>query len=463
MDRPKYGNLFQPEIKELIDNKEFALLKEVFGEWQAADLAELISDLPEGQQPIVFRLMPKALLSDTFEHLDIMTQKKLLTGLGKKEIAEILNVMSPDDRTQLLEELPAGLVKQMLGLLTAGEMKIAQNLLGYPENSIGRLMTPDYIAVHEEMTVNQVLGYIRKHGHDSETLNMVYVVDRAGMLIDDINIRQVLLAPPNKRVSALLDYSFVSLNIDDDQEEAVLIFKKYGLYALPVVDSEGFLIGIVTIDDVLHVAEREVTEDIQKMGGVEALEDPYLHVPLLRLTRKRATWLVALFLGEMMTATAMGHFEGAIAKAVVLALFVPLIISSGGNSGSQASTLVIRAMAIGEIRLRDWWRVLSREIGSGIILGTTLACIGFLRIAVWQQIFHLYGPHWIYVGLAVALTLIGVVLWGTLMGSMLPFLLKRIGIDPATSSAPFVATLVDVSGIIIYFNVAYFILKGMML
>jgi magnesium transporter len=463
MERLKYGNLFQPEIKELIDNKKFGVLKEVFGEWQPADLAELISDLPEDQQSIVFRLLPKSLLADTFEYLDITTQKELLTSLGKKEIAEILNEMSPDDRTKLLEELPPGLVKQMLGFLSAEEMKVAQSLLGYPEQSIGRLMTPDYIAVKKDMTVSQVLAHIRRHGHDSETLSMIYVVDDAGKLVDDIKIRQVLLSPPNRRIAKLMDYTSVSLRLADDQETAVFTFKKYGYYALPVVDPDGILIGIVTLDDVLRVAEKEVTEDMHKMGGMEALEDPYLHVPLLRLARKRATWLVALFLGEMMTATAMGYFEGAIARAVVLALFVPLIISSGGNSGSQASTLVIRAMAIGEIRLRDWWRVLRREIGSGFLLGTVLAVIGFLRIAIWQQVFHLYGAYWMFVGVTVAITLIGVVMWGTLMGSMLPFLLKLLRADPATSSAPFVATLVDVSGIIIYFNVAFFVLKGVIL
>ncbi len=463
MNPIRYGNLFQPEIKEMIDKKEFSLLKEVFGEWQPADLAELISDIPGDQQPIVFRLMPKAILAKTFEYLDIVTQKKLLTSLGKREVAGILNDMSPDDRTRLLEELPAGLVKQMLGLLSPEEMKVAKDLLGYPENSVGRLMTPDYIAITKEMTVGKVLNYIRKFGHDSETMYMLYVVDKAGKLIDDIKIRQVLLSPPARRIESLLDHSFASLNLKDDQETAVAAFRKYGHHAMPVVDSEGILIGIVTIDDVLHVADQEVTEDMQKMSGMQALEAPYLNAPLLRVARKRATWLVALFLGEMMTASAMGYFEDEIARAVVLALFVPLIISSGGNSGSQASTLVIRALAVGEIRLRDWWRVFFREIGAGLILGSVLACIGFVRIAVWQQVFQLYGANWALVGLAVALTLVGVVLWGTLMGSMLPFILKRLGADPATSSAPFVATLVDVSGIVIYFNVAYLILKGIIL
>jgi len=292
---------------------------------------------------------------------------------------------------------------------------------------------------------------------------MIYVIDDEGKLIDDIKMRQVLLSQPTRRIKTLMDHKFVSLNAFDDQEAAVQVFKKYDYYALPVVDNDGILLGIVTIDDVLDVEEEEVTEDIHKMAAVEVLEEPYIEEPLLRLTRKRASWLVFLFLGEMLTATAMGYFEEEIARAVVLALFVPLIISSGGNSGSQASTLVIRAMAIGEIKLRDWWRVLIREIQSGFMLGSILAFIGFLRISIWQKLFGMYGEHWLKVALSVSFSLVGVVMWGTLMGSMLPFILRRLGLDPATSSAPFVATLVDVSGLIIYFNIAYLILKGTLL
>jgi magnesium transporter len=455
--------LIQPEIKELIEKREFSVLKEVFSEWASADLAELISELPEDEQVIIFRLLPKQLQSETFEYLDFEVQSHLLGNLAKKQIADILNEMSPDDRTALFEELPADILRQMLSLMSREERITAMSLLGYPENSVGRLMTTDYIAVKENMTIAQVLHYIRKYGKDSETLNMIYVIDDEGKLIDDIKMRQVLLAQPTRRIKTLMDHRFVSLNAFDDQETAIQVFKKYDYYALPVVDNEGILLGIVTIDDVLDVEEEEVTEDIHKMAAVEVLEEPYIEEPLLRLTRKRASWLVFLFLGEMLTATAMGYFEEEIARAVVLALFVPLIISSGGNSGSQAATLVIRAMAIGEIKLRDWWRVLIREIQSGFMLGSILAFIGFLRISIWQKLFGMYGEHWLKVALSVSFSLVGVVMWGTLMGSMLPFILRRLGLDPATSSAPFVATMVDVSGLIIYFNIAYLILKGTLL
>ncbi|MGQ9844394.1 MAG: magnesium transporter [Spirochaetota bacterium] len=455
--------LIQPEIKELIEKREFSILKEVFSEWAPADLAELISDLPEDEEVIIFRLLPKQLQSQTFEYLDFEVQSHLLGNLAKKQIADILNEMSPDDRTALFEELPADILRQMLSLMSREERITAMSLLGYPENSIGRLMTTDYIAIKENMTIAQVLHYIRKYGKDSETLNMIYVIDDEGKLIDDIKMRQVLLAQPTRRIKTLMDHKFVSLNALDDQEAAVQVFKKYDYYALPVLDNDGILLGIVTIDDVLDVEEEEVTEDIHKMAAVEVLEESYIDEPLLRLTKKRANWLIFLFLGEMLTASAMSYFEHEIAKAVVLALFIPLIISSGGNSGSQASTLVIRAMAIGEIKLKDWWRVLTREVRTGFLLGSILGIIGFIRIAVWQELFNIYGQHWFKVGLTVVFSILGVVMWGTTVGSMLPFILRKIGIDPATSSAPFVATLVDVSGLIIYFNIAYLILKGTLL
>ncbi|HOM87032.1 MAG TPA: magnesium transporter, partial [Spirochaetota bacterium] len=284
--------LIQPEIKELIDNREFSVLKEVFSEWAPADLAELISELPEDEQIIIFRLLPKQLQSQTFEYLEYDIQEHLLSNLAKKQIADILNEMSPDDRTALFEELPADLLRQMLALLSKEERVTAMTLLGYPENSVGRLMTTDYIAVKENMTIAQVLHYIRKYGKDSETLNMLYVVDDNGRLIDDIKMRQVLLSQPTRRIKTLMDHKFVSLNAFDDQETAIQVFKKYDHYALPVIDADGVLLGIVTIDDVLDVEEEEVTEDIHKMAAVEALKEPYIDEPILRLTRKRATWLV---------------------------------------------------------------------------------------------------------------------------------------------------------------------------
>jgi magnesium transporter len=311
--------------------------------------------------------------------------------------------------------------------------------------------------------VQQVLDYIRQHGQDSETLNVVYVVDDRGVLIDDVRIREFLLAPTSARVRDLMDRRFVALKATDDQETAVNVFRREDRSALPVTDSAGVLIGIVTVDDVLDVAEQEATEDIQRVGGSEALDEPYMQIAFRRMIQKRAGWLTALFLGEMLTATAMGAFEHEIERAVVLALFVPLIISSGGNSGSQASTLVIRALALGEVSLTDWWRVMRREMAAGLALGGILGTIGFLRITIWSAFSTLYGPHWLLVALTVALSLVGVVLWGTLTGSLLPFLLRRLGFDPAASSAPFVATLVDVTGLVIYFTVGIVVLRGTLL
>ena len=336
-------------------------------------------------------------------------------------------------------------------------------MLEYAEDTVGRLMTPDYVSVGKDWTVKRVLEHVRTHGKDSETLNVLYVVDGDHKLIDDIRIREFLLAPLHTNVRDIMDSQFVALRATDDKKTAVDVFRKYDRTALPVVDGRGVLVGIVTIDDVLDVAEEEATREIQRFGGLEALDESYTNTPLLAMVRKRATWLVVLFLGEMLTATAMGYFEGEIEKAVVLALFVPLIISSGGNSGSQAATLIIRALALGEVRLRDWWMVMRREILSGLMLGGLLGTIGFLRIAIWSAFSDIYGPHWALIGLTVGLSLVGIVLWGTLAGSMLPFLLKRLGLDPATSSAPFVATLVDVTGLVIYFTVALVVLRGTLL
>jgi magnesium transporter len=324
-------------------------------------------------------------------------------------------------------------------------------------------MSPDYLAVQKEWTVKQVLDYVRENGHDSETVNVIYVIDEKGVLRDDIRIREVLFVSPDKTMSEIMDNRFLTLSVNDDEETAIGAFRNNNRFALPVIDEGGILIGIVTIDDVLRLAEDEDTEDIQKIGGVEALEEPYMSVPFFKLMQKRAGWLTVLFLGEMLTATAMGYFEDEISKAVVLALFIPLIISSGGNSGSQASTLIIRALALGEVTLADWWQIMRREILSGFFLGSLLGVIGFIRVATWTLFTDLYGPHWLLVAFTVAFSLIGVVLWGTLSGSMLPLLLKKAGTDPAVSSAPFVATLVDVTGLVIYFSIAITLLNGTLL
>ena len=450
-------------LKDIIQTRDFSALRAKLENWQPADLATLLVRLPVEDQAIVFRILPRKTATTVFEYLNTHAQELLLKAMTQGDVAALLNDMAPDDRTHLLEELPATVTKQLLALLTNEERAIALSLLGYPDDSIGRLMTPDYVPVRADWTIERVLEHIRQYGQDSETLSAIYVVNQSGVLIDDIPIRNILLASPTTPVSDLMDNRFVALKAANDQETAIAVFQREDLTALPVIDSSGVLIGIVTVDDVLDVAEAEATEDIQKIGGLEALDNPFMEIPLSRMIRKRASWLVILFLGEMLTATAMGFFEAQIERAVVLALFVPLVISSGGNSGSQAATLVIRALALGEVGLRDWWRVMRREVLSGLALGSLLGTIGFLRIALWSTFFKAYGEHWVGVGLTVGLALVGIVLWGTLVGSMLPFLLRRIGLDPATSSAPFVATLVDVTGLIIYFSVAAIILRGTLL
>jgi magnesium transporter len=465
---PMVGKLLIPEIKQLIERRDFAALRELFADWPPVDVAEVITDLEDNDRVIIFRLLPHELAADVFEYLDVDAQQELLRGMAHEQVVGVLNEMSPDDRTALLEELPSAAARQLIRLLTPEERRVAQVLLGYPEGSVGRRMTPDFIAVHSDWTIREVLDYVRENGQDSETLNVIYVVDDRGKLLDDIRIREILLQPLDSKVAELMDENFVSLAVTDREEDAVNVFRKYDRSALPVTDTNGVLVGIVTIDDMLDVAEEEATEDIHKFGGVEALDEPYIRLPVWRVISKRAPWLVILLLGEMLTATAMATYEHHIANAVVLAVFLPLIIASGGNSGSQASTLIIRAMALGEVSLRDWWRVMQRELQAGAALGAILGVLGFLRIAVWQAVgqqmgHEMYGEHWLLVALTIGLALSGVVLWGSLAGSMLPFVLRRLGADPAASSAPFVATLVDVTGVIIYFSLAVLIMSGTLL
>src|SRR5213075_2308763 len=406
------GKILIPEIRSLIEARDFAGLRELFSDWPPADVAEVILDLPEDERVIIFRVLPAALAADVFEYLGIEEQQQLLRAMAHEQVVAILNEMAPDDRTALLEELPSAAARQLIRLLTPQERHVATALLGYPEDSVGRLMTPDFIQVKEDWTVQHVLDYVREHGRDSETLNFVYVVDDRGKLIDDVRMREFLLRPLTAKVSEIRDQTFGALNVTDSQQDALNVFRKYDRAALPVVDSNGVLVGIVTTDDMLDVAEEEATEDIQKFGGLEALEEPYMRIPLWKMVRKRAGWLVILFLGEMLTATAMSSYQDEIAKAVVLALFLPLIISSGGNSGSQASTLIIRAMALGEVTLRDWWRVAGREIRAGFSLGAILGAIGTARVAIWSIVgdhyFHrqLYGPHWPLVAITAGVALV---------------------------------------------------------
>ncbi|WP_035565927.1 magnesium transporter [Hymenobacter sp. IS2118] len=451
-------------ITSLIQEGEFFKLKQVLREFQPSELVTLIEEEEEREQLIIFRLLPLKLATEVFEYLDLEIQRHFLDNLAQDKMADILNEMSPDDRTTLLEFLPANFVAELVQSLSEEERKVTLQLLGYPEDSVGRLMTPDYIAIRETWTVQQVLDYVRQHGGQSETLSMLYVTDAHGVLIDDIRIREFLLSAPTIRVRDLMDRRFVQLTAVQDQEEAIDVFRRNDRNALPVVSDQGILLGIVTIDDILSIREQEDTEDMQKLGGSEALDEPYLATPLLSMLKKRAGWLVILLIGEMFTATALKSFEEEIAKAAVLTLFIPLIISAGGNAGSQATSLIIRAMSLGELSLGEWWRVMRRELATGFMLGAILGVVGLARILLWSKLFPgEYGAYYWGVGLTVGASLVGIVLWGSLCGSMLPLLLKRLGADPATSSAPFVATLVDVTGVVIYFAFALLFLSGTLL
>ena len=453
----------QQRFEEAIASEDKLQIQEFLNHQNISDVADLIYNNEEFENQIISHLSIHRAVS-VFKILELPTQKRIIKELPPFKTAELLNELPPDDRTSFLSELPSSVVRELVKALTPDERKITLSLLGYPENSVGRLMTPDYVYVYEHDTVEDVFNTIRRFAKGVETIDVLYVINSNGELLDDIRIKDFILATPDKKVSDLMDGRFISLHADDDQEVASEVFRMNNRVALPVVSKSNKLLGIVTIDDVLWVAEEEYSEDMQKIGGTQALDEPYLEMPLFKLFRKRVGWLIILFLGEMLTATAMGYFEGEIQKFVVLALFIPLIISSGGNTGSQASTLIIQAMAIGEITIANWWKVIRREIIQGLMLGTVLGIIGFIRVLVWAKIIPgVYGPHETRVGFTVGFALLGVVLWGTLSGSMLPIVIKRLGGDPAVSSAPFVATLVDVTGLVIYFSVAYLFLQGILL
>ena len=454
----------EQHVPELIRTQNWQELRAALADANSSDIADLIIALPPDQEAFVFRLLPRDRAADVFSYLPPDHQEGLIESLSNEQVRSVMESLPPDDRTRLLEEMPAEVTRRLLATLSPDELRHARALLGYPEETAGRYMTPRYLTVQPDMTALGALEHIRRTGRRMETLNVVYIVDANGKLVDDLRLESIVMADPQTKVTDIEDPPLVAVRATDDREEVLGTFERYDRVALPVTDAEGHMLGIVTVDDMLDVAEQEATEDIQKLGGMEALDAPYLAVGLWSMVRKRAGWLSALFLGEMLTATAMSYFEIEIAKAVVLALFVPLIISSGGNSGSQATSLIIRSLALRELRLRDWWRVFRREVISGVALGSLLGAIGFFRIVLWEHLhFTEYGPHYMLVALTVWFALIGVVTFGTLAGSMLPFVLRRLGFDPATSSAPFVATLVDVTGLCIYFTVALMILRGTLL
>ena len=429
-----------------------------------ADIAETLSELHADERVLAFLKVPKEYKAEVFSHLAPDFQEETIRRIGSEEVSEILNAMTPDDRTALFEDFPDELIKYSINHLNPQERRVALKLLGYDANSIARLMTPYYIQIRKEWTVKRCLEQIKKVGKKVETMNHLYVVDEKNRLIDDLTIGNLLLAEEDALVSDITDNHFVAITTTTTKEDAVSYFEKYDRSALPIITEAGVLVGIVTIDDILDQIEQQNTEDIQKFGGLEALDLPYTDTSIWEMVKKRSFWLVILFLSEMLTATAMGYFENEIEKAVVLALFVPLIISSGGNSGSQAATLIIRAMALQEISLKDWWYVMRKEIITGTLLGSILGAIGFLRIALWQEAGLIdYGQFWVSIGFSVGISLVAIVLWGAVSGSMVPFILKKLKLDPATSSAPFVATRVDITGLIIYFSVAGLLLSGKLL
>ncbi|MBS1665811.1 MAG: magnesium transporter [Bacteroidetes bacterium] len=451
------------DIKNLLQHNkitDFVKLKKL----SSKDIVEFTNKYAHSAVSLFQHLDPKQ-AAKAFKFLRKQKQESIIKSLPEEKAAELLNNLQPDDRTAFLSLLPGKSVNELLKTLNPEAREETLELLGYPIGSVGRLMTPDYVEIKKTDTVQQVLDLIKQRGRATETINFLFVVDDQGVLIDDINIKEFLIVDPNTIVDQIMDHHFICLRANDDQKEVINVFRNNSRYALPVTDENGVLLGIVTLDDVLRLSESEDTKEIQKMGGSEALDEPYNTIAFSSLIKKRAGWLIILFLGEMLTATAMGHFANEINQAVVLALFIPLIISSGGNSGSQASSIIIRAMALGEIGFKDWWKVMRKEIISGLVLGAILGVVGFMRISIWQELgwYDYGGSNWIFVALTVFFALIGVVLWGTLSGSMLPIMLKKLGADPAASSAPFVATLVDVTGLIIYFSIAFVVMRGHLL
>ena len=428
------------------------------------EVAKMLSAVPTDAALQAYNSLPTTIQVKVFPYLNIPLQKTIAETITTSRAIFILNELSSDDRVAFYSSLKGVERSNLLKLLNEKNKDAVHDILGYPENSVARLINTEFATITSQFTIGEASEHLRKNHKDTETANVIYVIDKEGKLIDDIPMRRFVLNEPSKKVAEILDGFCVSLKMTDTKEDAVQKFKEYDRVVLPVTNADNILLGVLTVDDVMDAAEQRDTKEIQNFGGVEGLDYPYVKTSFFSLIKKRATWLIVLFVGEMLTATAMGYFDAEISKAVVLALFVPLIISSGGNSGSQAATLIIRAMALKELTIKDWWFVMRREILSGLTLGFILGTIGFIRIEVWQSL-HLYnyGPHYFLLALTIFFSLIGIVMWGTLSGSMIPIVLKKFKLDPATSSAPLVATLVDVTGLIIYFTIAAFILKGTIL
>lgn len=433
-------------------------------EYSLENLLDTWQGLTHSQREDIFAMLGREDKEDLFINLSSDYQAEIFTEISNTDRRSLIRQLAPDDIADLVQNLEPDMQQVALDYLDYTTMVEVKALMAYAEDEAGGLMNSRFARLRPEMTVEEAIRYLRAQSKSHiETIYYAYVLDRSQVLLGVVSLRELFLENSKKTMQEIMNTELVTVLQDEDQESISKTFSNHNFLALPVVDEHNVMKGIITVDDVVEVLEEEATEDIQKIGGMEALGEPYLDISLLSMIKKRAGWLMALFIGEMFTASAMSHYEHDISKAVVLALFIPLVISSGGNSGSQATTLIIRAMALGEVRLKDWWRVFSRELIAGVSLGVILGLIGLIRILMWPGKETLYGEHYFMIGLTVAFSLVGIVLWGTLAGSMLPFVLRRVGLDPATSSAPFVATLVDVTGLMIYFTVASFILKGILL
>jgi magnesium transporter len=450
------------ELREnILEGDLTGLLRHSGDEDFPAEVARLLQTVTNEEAINVFVALPDDLKVKTFSFFDHVIQLGIMEELPGPQRSNILNNLESNDRVTFFDSLDGVEVTEYLALLSDKNRLATYDLLGYPEQSVARLINTRFTTVRKEWTLGQAVEHIRRFYSDTPDANVIFVVDNNGKLVDDLPIRRLVLNDQNKKIEDIMDGFYVKLDIQDSIDDAIQKFKEYDRVAIPVTNSNNVVMGVVTIDDVIDEAEEKDTKDMQQFGGVESLDLPYVKTGFFTMIQKRAGWLIVLFIGELFTATAMAFFEMELSKAIVLQLFIPLIISSGGNSGSQAATLIIRAMALKELSYRDWWYVMRREILSGLTLGAILGIIGFIRIAIWQYLgWYNYGTHfnWVMVGTTVSLSVIGIVLWGTLTGSMIPMILKRFRLDPATSSAPFVATLVDVTGLVIYFTIAALLL-----
>lgn len=453
--------LVQDLKEKILEGDLSELLQHSKDEDYPAEVSKLLESLPYDHAVNTYLSLPEKVQLEIFSFLDHVMQRRVIEELPRPQISNILNSLESDDRTAFFDTLDGIEITEYLNLLNDKNRLATYDLLGYPEQSVARLINTNFTTVRKEWTIGQAAEHLRRFYTDTPAANVIFVVDNNGKLVDDIPIRRLVLTDQSKYISDIMDGFYVKLDIQDGIDEAIQKFKEYDRVALPVTNSNNVVLGVVTIDDVIDEAEEKDTKEMQQFGGLESLDLPYVKTGFFTMIQKRAGWLIILFFSEMLTATAMQHFQVELEKAVVLTMFLPLIMSSGGNSGSQAATLIIRAMALKELSARDWWYVMRREIFSGLTLGCILGTIGFIRIAIWQKIgWYNYGAHynWVHIGLTVSFSLVGIVLWGTLSGSMIPMVLKKLKLDPATSSAPFVATLVDVTGLIIYFIVAAMIL-----